>query len=197
MNTAAYIVDTHTYSIYSSHTQSHIQTHTNTQVYRHSVRHKHNCIANSQIIIHISFQFLLTFLCGSPSLSLPGRLLGGRGSVRSKFTCQRAKVHKVHSTHVTRNDTIWTCTYTLYSVTKTVTNRAYFGHAKHTVYTNTTMNVKTIALKCKTLGGIRVQALDAGITQCDCFRYTCAYTFTACVKSTQNGRLPCARKGTL
>ena len=57
------------------------------------------------------------------------------------------------------------------------------------------MDVGTnIALKCKTLGGIRVQALDAGITQCDCFRYTCAYKFTACVKSTQNGRLPCARK---
>ena len=39
-----------------------------------------------------------------------------------------------------------------------------------------------------------MQALDAGITQCDCFRYTCAYKFTACVKSTQNGRLLCARK---
>ena len=34
------------------------------------------------------------------------------------------------------------------------------------------MKKKSGMMKCKTLGGIRVQALDA-----DCFRYTCAYKF--------------------
>ena len=42
---------------------------------------------------------------------------------------------------------------------------------------------RTRALKCKTLGGIRMQALDAGIRYC-AIHYTCAYKFTARVKST-------------